>query len=82
MSQWLSFPAVARNTNPVYTTYAVIEHHGNPRGGHYIAYTRHNDKWLCYDDTSINYVDESKVINDDTYILFMTNKPYSTPNLS
>ncbi len=81
MTQWLSFPAVARNTNPVYTTYAVIEHHGNPRGGHYIAYTRHNDKWLCYDDTSINYVDESRVINDNTYILFMTNKPYSTPTL-
>jgi len=82
MSKWLSFPAVSRNTNPIYSTYAIIEHHGNPRGGHYIAYARHNDKWLCYDDTNINYVDESKVINDNTYILFMTNKPYSTPSVS
>jgi len=79
MTQWLSFPAVARNNNPIYTTYAAVEHHGNPRGGHYIAYARHDNKWLCYDDTNINYVDSERVINDDTYILFMTNKPYFTP---
>lgn len=79
MSSWLSFPGTSRNTNPVYTTYGVVEHHGGSRGGHYVNYCRHGDKWLCYDDTNINVVDSNKVINEDTYIIFMTNKPYSIP---
>jgi ubiquitin C-terminal hydrolase len=77
MTKWLSFPGVSRNTNPVYSTYAVVEHHGSSRGGHYINYSRHGDKWLCYDDTNIEAVSSDRVINDDTYILFMTNKPHS-----
>jgi len=76
MSQWLAFPGVARNTNPVYTTYAVVEHHGGSRGGHYINYCRHGSDWLCYDDQNIYPVTSDKVINDDTYILFMTNRPH------
>ena len=79
MSQWLSFPGVSRNTNPVFTTYAVVEHHGSSRGGHYINYSRHGDKWLCYDDTNITPVEQDQVINDDTYILFLTNKPHNIP---
>jgi ubiquitin C-terminal hydrolase len=76
MTQWLSFPGVSRNTNPVYTTYAIVEHHGSSRGGHYINYSRHGSGWLCYDDQNIYPVSSDKVINDDTYILFMTNKPH------
>lgn len=77
MSKWLSFPGVSRNTNPVYTTYAVVEHHGSSRGGHYINYSRHGNSWLCYDDQNIYPVEADKVINEDTYILFMTNKPHN-----
>jgi ubiquitin C-terminal hydrolase len=76
MTQWLSFPGVSRNTNPVYTTYAIVEHHGSSRGGHYINYSRHGSGWLCYDDQNIYPVSSDKVVNDDTYILFMTNKPH------
>ena len=79
MSNWLSFPGTSRNTNPIYTTYAVVEHHGGSRGGHYINYCRHGDKWLCYDDTNIGVVDSDRVINEDSYIIFMTNKPHSLP---
>lgn len=76
MSQWLAFPGVSRNVNPVYTTYAVVEHHGSSRGGHYINYSRHGPNWLCYDDHNINQVPSDRVINEDSYILFMTNKPH------
>lgn len=79
LAQWISFPGVARNKNTTYTTYAVVEHHGVSRGGHYINYVRHDDTWLCYDDTGITKVDPSRVINSDTYILFLTNKPYKRP---
>ena len=57
----------------------VVEHHGGSRGGHYINYCRHGDKWLCYDDTNIGVVDSDRVINEDSYIIFMTNKPHSLP---
>jgi len=80
LAPWISFPGVARNKNTIYTTYAVVEHHGISRAGHYINYVRHDDTWLCYDDTGIHKVDSAKVINPDTYILFLTNKPYNRPN--
>jgi ubiquitin C-terminal hydrolase len=79
LAPWISFPGISRNKNTIYTTYAVIEHQGVSRGGHYINYVRHDDTWLCYDDTGITKVDPSRVINSDTYILFLTNKPYKKP---
>jgi ubiquitin C-terminal hydrolase len=82
LAPWISFPGVSRNKNTIYTTYAVVEHHGVSRGGHYINYVRHDDTWLCYDDTGITKVEPTRVINPDTYILFLTNKPYKRPNIA
>jgi ubiquitin C-terminal hydrolase len=83
LSPWIAFPGVTRNKNTVYTTYAVVKHLGStPRSGHYTSYVRHGDGWICYDDTSIRKVDSSEVINSDTYILFLTNKPYKQPDIN
>ena len=79
LSQWMSFPAVGKNIKPVYSTFAIVEHHGSSRGGHYISYAKHDNKWINYDDTSIQYVNESELVNDDSYIFFMTRLPYKTP---
>jgi ubiquitin C-terminal hydrolase len=80
MSHWISFPHVLKNISPLYSTFAIVEHHGGSRGGHYISYTKHNDTWLNYDDTSNRVVkDESDLVNNDSYIFFMNRTPYLTP---
>ena len=79
LGKWIAFPGVVRGVSPVYSTFAVVEHHGVSRGGHYISHAKHNDSWICYDDTSNSMETPERIINNDTYILLMTNKPYNTP---
>jgi hypothetical protein len=81
MRQWIAFPGVLRNASPSYRAYGIVEHHGVSRGGHYIAYTKHNEGWLTYDDTSITPADPATIINTDTYVLLLTRKEYETPPL-
>jgi ubiquitin C-terminal hydrolase len=81
MRRWLAFPGVTRNARPNYSTYAVVEHHGFSRGGHYVAYAKHHDSWLNYDDTAISTVEPGRIINEDTYVVLMTRKEYQTPPL-
>jgi ubiquitin C-terminal hydrolase len=81
MRQWIAFPGVLRNASPSYRAYGIVEHHGVSRGGHYIAYTKHNDGWLTYDDTSITPADSATIINTDTYVVLLTRKEYETPPL-
>ena len=79
MSKWVSFPAVKKHISTDYSVFGVIEHLGGSRGGHYLAYTKHNDEWISYDDTSMNKVSADKIINSNTYILFMTRTNYKSP---
>lgn len=81
MSRWLAFSGVTRNAKPTYNTYAIVEHHGVSRGGHYVAYAKHNGTWLNYDDTSITPADPATIVNQDTYVVLMTRKDYVTPSL-
>lgn len=78
-AKWLSFPAVSKHISTEYSLFAAIEHHGGSRGGHYVSYAKHDDNWILYDDTSINSVSESNLINNNTYILFLTRNKYSSP---
>jgi len=80
LSKWITFPGVVRGISPVYSTFAVVEHHGISRAGHYISHAKHNGAWICYDDTSNTIETPENIINKDTYILLMTNKPYVTPS--
>jgi len=79
MSPWVAFPGVLKKIAPVYKTFAIVEHHGSSRGGHYVSYAKHNEKWINYDDTSMNEASQKNLVNEGSYIFFMTRKPYSTP---
>lgn len=78
-SKWISFPSVSTHISTKYSVFAVIEQHGGTRGGHYLSYAKHKGAWISYDDQQINDVPTDRVVNGDTYILFMTRKPYDSP---
>ena len=91
-SKWISLPSVSKHIRTNYSVFAVIEQFGGTRGGHYISYAKHCDAaskhcdataaaetWVRYDDTSINEVPATSVINQDTYVLFMTRLDYVSP---
>jgi ubiquitin carboxyl-terminal hydrolase 8 len=79
LAKWLAFSGVDKNISSQYSIFAVIEQQGGTRGGHYVSYAKHNDTWICYDDTNISEVPETSVINNNTYILFMTRFKYASP---
>ena len=82
-SKWIAFPSVSKHISTNYSVFAVIEQHGGTRGGHYLSYAKHTGSWIRYDDQQINDIqDPNSVINGDTYILFMTRKPYTSPTPS
>lgn len=56
--------------DPEYETFAVIEHLGGLRGGHYRMYARQGD-WYLYDDNSVHVVPPDRVVSDDSYIACM-----------
>ena len=60
----------------IYDLYGVINHCGDLRFGHYIAYTKNpiNDKWYLYDDSNVLHIDddkiEEKLNGPEAYVLF------------
>jgi ubiquitin carboxyl-terminal hydrolase 8 len=59
----------------VYDLYAVCNHGGNSRGGHYTAYIKNaNGKWYNFNDTSVNEIKEEQVISPQSYCLFYRKK--------
>ena len=62
-----------KNCNILYDLYAVICHFGlSSKGGHFIAYSRNalNDKWYCYNDSSVTLCKEKNYLTGVPYILF------------
>ncbi|KAL8160980.1 hypothetical protein V2J09_012469 [Rumex salicifolius] len=55
-----------------YELVATITHHGRePSKGHYTADVRYtNNRWLRFDDASVNGVPTSKVLQEQAYVLF------------
>ncbi len=63
-----------RKTNKKYSLYAIIEHHGSQRGGHYLAYSKNpiTRKWFKYDDSTVTYVpDISKEVDLRNYYVLL-----------
>lgn len=59
--------------NYLYDLYAVICHFGpSSMGGHFVAFCRNkiNDKWYCYNDSSVTLCNEKEFLKGVPYILF------------
>ena len=68
---WAAFHRCPFSERPLSTrfrTFAIIEHCGSSRGGHYRMYAREGDGWFEYDDESVRKVDQ--VITADSYVVF------------
>jgi ubiquitin C-terminal hydrolase len=53
-----------------FQTFAVIEHFGSARSGHYHMFRRESGDWMDYDDSSVGVYGGS-VVTPDSYILFL-----------
>ena len=59
----------------IYDLFGVTNHSGNVFGGHYTASVKNaNGKWYTFNDTSINEIDEKRVVTARTYCLFYRKK--------
>jgi uncharacterized UBP type Zn finger protein len=62
-----------KNCNTLSDLYVVLCHFGlSTMGGHFIVYARNalNDKWYCYNDSSVTLFKEKNYLTDVPYILF------------
>jgi len=78
-AKWTAFrrdPFVEEDVDMVteYKTFAVIEHQGSTRGGHYRMYARQGDAWNEYDDSSVRTVHPEHVVTADSYIAILLPK--------
>ena len=58
----------------IYNIYATSEHNGNQQGGHYTANVKINNLWYNINDNIINQINDNKVINSKTYVIFLEKK--------
>jgi len=72
------FSKYVKGYNPssyVYDLYAVCNHGGSSRGGHYTANIKNaNNKWYNFNDTAVNEIKEEQVISTQSYCLFYRKK--------
>ncbi len=59
------------NKGPLtYELFALSEHSGSARGGHYIAYSRRGSEWFYFSDGNVKGTSWEKVRSSQPYILF------------
>jgi ubiquitin C-terminal hydrolase len=77
-SPWMAFQCdplyETTDVNTEYVTYAVVEHMGSTRGGHYRMYARQGDVWNAYDDSSVSLARPENVVTADSYIAILMPK--------
>jgi ubiquitin C-terminal hydrolase len=74
LKPWLAFdrcPFADRRARTSFRTFAVIEHNGSSRGGHYRMFAREAATWIEADDESIRAVDVGTVVSPDSYVVFL-----------
>lgn len=54
----------------IYDLFAVCNHFGGIRGGHYTAFVEVEGKWYHMDDANVNEITEDQVITSNAYIVF------------
>ena len=58
----------------IYDLYGVIEHYGTVNQGHYTAICKNDDKWICYNDSNIQAINDP--VSKKAYILFYKMQNY------
>ena len=53
-----------------YDLFAVSQHYGSCRGGHYTAICQNFGSWYSYNDSSVSLADENDIVNNAAYVLF------------
>ena len=53
-----------------YDLYGIVLHSGKIYGGHYKAMAKKGSKWILFNDSSYNEVEESELQQKNAYILF------------
>jgi ubiquitin C-terminal hydrolase len=76
LAPWLAFrrcPFTDRLARSNYRTFAVIEHSGSTRGGHYRMFSRQGAAaapWIEYDDDAIRTISDSRqIVSPDSYVI-------------
>ena len=74
-STWNAWPNIQNKRDCVYRVYAVIDHYGGMRGGHYNMRVRDDNgsspEWLLYDDGSCSSSSDGGSPSADTYVIFL-----------
>jgi len=74
-SPWNAWPTIPNTKNCQYRVYAVIDHYGGMRGGHYNMRVRDDNgakpEWLLYDDGSCTSSSAGGTPSPDTYVIFL-----------
>ncbi|EGR30389.1 ubiquitin carboxyl-terminal hydrolase family protein, putative [Ichthyophthirius multifiliis] len=58
------------NSRLLFDLYAAVNHFGGLGGGHYTAFALNNGEWYCFDDQSVQKIDQKDVCSESSYILF------------
>jgi ubiquitin C-terminal hydrolase len=69
---WMAFtrcPFSDKPINTAFRTFAVIEHTGSSRGGHYRMFAKENQWYEC-DDETVRAVSAERVVSPDSYVIF------------
>lgn len=53
-----------------YTLCAVVEHHGEAKSGHFVAFRRLGEAWFRVSDDHVQRVDLHTVLRANAYLLF------------
>lgn len=54
----------------IYDLYAVSQHYGSLRGGHYTAVAKEGDSWSKFDDSHVYGTSEKGIVDNSAYLLF------------
>jgi ubiquitin carboxyl-terminal hydrolase 8 len=56
------------NKNYIYELFGICNHSGGSQGGHYTSYVKNaNQKWYCFNDTSVTEINENTLISAKAY---------------
>ena len=63
--------SIVSKKKSTYELFGIINHHGSTNmGGHYYSCLKKNKKWYIFNDTNINEIHFSNIINETIYCLF------------